>query len=60
MGEWLTKDLELPQAIADKFKENAVTGADLIELSDEDLTQELGCKPLQARLPGFGSAGAAS
>eukprot|EP00887_Chlorella_sp_A99_P002338 scaffold10.g2338.t1 len=46
LTEWLHK-LELPDHVVDSFKENAVTGSDLLELTDEDLTGELELKPLQ-------------
>lgn len=38
----------LPQLV-DAFKSNAVNGADLIALSDDDFTSSLGCTPLQVR-----------
>ncbi|EFN53731.1 expressed protein [Chlorella variabilis] len=49
VAAWLKDDLELPEGVVAAFKDNAVAGPDLLELSDEDLKQELGCKPLQAR-----------
>ena len=39
----------LPQLV-DKFRENAVTGADLISLSDDDYKDSLGCTGLQVRI----------
>lgn len=39
--------ISLSQVVA-SFEENAVAGADLAELTDEDLQSELGLKPLQA------------
>ncbi|EFN57473.1 expressed protein [Chlorella variabilis] len=47
--EWLEKDLQLPASVAQEFRANAVAGADLLELSDDDLTKELHCTGLQAR-----------
>lgn len=47
--EWLVNELQLPPAVAAAFKDNAIAGPDLLTLSDEDLTAELSCKPLQAR-----------
>jgi hypothetical protein len=35
--------------LVDAFKSNAVNGADLIALSDDDFTSSLGCTPLQVR-----------
>ncbi|PSC69055.1 hypothetical protein C2E20_7436 [Micractinium conductrix] len=49
VAEWLEKDLELPAGVVAAFKDNAIAGPDLLTLTDEDLTGELGCKPLQAR-----------
>ena len=36
----------LPQ-LGDAFKSNAVNGSDLIDLTDEDFKDSLGCTPLQ-------------
>ncbi|KAL4859919.1 Cortactin-binding protein 2 [Chlorella vulgaris] len=44
---WL-EDLEL-HTLVPEFKSNAVSGQDLITLTDEDLQQELHCTSLQAR-----------
>ncbi|KAI7842953.1 hypothetical protein COHA_003460 [Chlorella ohadii] len=49
VAAWLTGELSLPAAVADAFKENAVAGGDLVGLSDDDLTSELGLTKLQAR-----------
>ena len=46
VASWISS-IGLPAAISDAFKTNAVNGADLIALSDEDYTQSLGCTGLQ-------------
>jgi len=35
--------------LGDAFRENAVSGSDLIDLSDADFKESLGCTPLQVR-----------
>lgn len=49
VAAWLTGSLELPQKLADEFVANAISGADLATLTDDDLVQELKCTSLQAR-----------
>ena len=38
------------ESLAPAFKENAVNGADLIALSDEEYVESLGCTKLQVRV----------
>ena len=47
VGVWLGS-LEVPYRIVEDFLDNAIGGADLLTLTDEDY-QELGCKPLLVR-----------
>ena len=47
VGAWL-ESLQVPHHVVEDFEENAIAGADLLTLTDEDY-QELGCKPLLVR-----------
>ncbi|PSC72099.1 hypothetical protein C2E20_4619 [Micractinium conductrix] len=49
VSDWLTSSLELPATVATEFQANAIGGPELVTLSDEDLTNELGLTSLQAR-----------
>ena len=48
VGAWL-ESLHFPQAAVDAFHKNAVSGGDLLELSDADLQEHLGLTPLLVR-----------
>lgn len=48
VSSWITGTLHLPEDVAARFTSNAVAGADLAGLSDEDLSVHLELAPLQA------------
>lgn len=45
VGQWL-ESLHFPPATVEAFRENAVAGGDLLQLTDADLESHLGLTPL--------------
>lgn len=55
VSAWL-EALHLPSEVTQEFAKNAVSGTDLVQLSDDDLRDHLNLTPLQARAASAGGA----